>query len=71
MRLQDPISGIAGWERPGPPTNDVRSLSEGIDAYYDGLLWTGMPAEQARWVESEREKAHAALRAEILREALT
>jgi hypothetical protein len=48
----------------------VRTLSEGIDAYYDGLLWTGMPAEQARWVEAEREKAHQALRAEIFAEVL-
>lgn len=70
MKLCDPISGIAGWERPGPPTNDVRTLSEGIDSYFDGLLWTGMSSEQARWVEAERERAHAALRAEIFAEVL-
>jgi hypothetical protein len=69
MRLRDKISSILGWE-PKEPTADVRTLSEGIDSYFDGLLFAGIPREQAVWVEAEREKAHRALAGVVMSEGI-
>ncbi len=37
-----------------------------IDAYYDSLLVDGMPADQVRWVEEQRNAAHADLKRRAL-----
>jgi hypothetical protein len=53
-------------EREQPQMLNVQTAAQRIDAYFDGLLFEGMPMEQARWVERQRDAAHAALTRQAL-----
>ncbi len=61
MRLKSKISGIGDVELTRD-SDDVGEISRAIDAHFDGMLYSGMPIEQARWIEAERERTHARLK---------
>lgn len=40
---------------------DLQRVAREIDDHFDAMLYQGMPLEQARWVESQRDAAHQKL----------
>ena len=60
--------GAEGTEQPAKQGINAKTQTEAqkIDAFFDALLYKGMPMEEARWVEEQRAAAHA----EVTREAL-
>ncbi len=48
----------------------LKDAAERVDRKYDAMLYDGMPIEDARRVEIEREQAHQRLADEALRKAL-
>ena len=58
MRLINKVLG-GGEEPKRQPT--TAELAREIDKHFDGMLFEGMPMDQAIWVERQRAAAHAAL----------
>jgi hypothetical protein len=55
----------------GAPTNDkIRQATIEIDAYFDALLYEGMPQEEALEVERRRAVSHSQLTQLVMTTAL-
>lgn len=55
----------------GEPFKTVQDRAREIDAYYDAMLYDGIPMDRARWVEEQREAAHQRLTEAAIMEAVT